>query len=130
VHHSCLGRIVVAPDAQVGRSLGEEGRVVGTVGIVAGQAPVLLDDGVDPHPLGRLIVALEAKGVALFYEDQFVGVAVIIVARLAVGLFKGRVEGLHPGYLLGPLGMACGAVGCLGGSGENGSSQNNAKQGE
>jgi hypothetical protein len=128
VHHRCLGRIVVAPDAQVGRSLGEERRVVGTVGIVAGQAPVVFDDGMDPHPRTRLVVALVAKSVAFFDEDQFVGVAVIIMARLAVGFFKRRMDGLHPGYLLGPFSVTVSAVGCLGGTGKNGSSQNNAKQ--
>jgi hypothetical protein len=95
---------------------------------MAGQAPVVLDDGVDPHPLSRLVVALVAKGVALFHEDQFVGVAMIVVARLAVRLLERRMNGLHPGYLLGPFSVTGSAVGCLGGSCENGSSQNNAKQ--
>jgi hypothetical protein len=82
---------------------------------MAGQAAVILDNGVDPHSFGWLIVTLETEGVALLYQHQLVGIAVIIMARLAIRLIERWMDRLHPGDLLGPFSMAGSTVGSLDG---------------
>jgi hypothetical protein len=123
VDHRRSRGIVVAPDTQLGRGFRQERRVIRTVGVMASQAAVILDNGVDPHSLGRFVVALETEGVALLYQHQFVGVAVIIMARFTIRLIERWMDRLHPGDLLGPFSVAGSTVGSLDGGWKNSRSQ-------
>ena len=83
------------------------------MGIVAGQAPVVFDDGVDPHPFARLVVALVAKGVALFHEGQFFGVAGIIMAPIWGVRPHVGIDAVIPAFVvvvMGGVGSFWGAV--------------------
>jgi hypothetical protein len=88
VHNGFRSGIIVAVDTQVWCRLQKESLVFRSMRVVATHTPFLFHSGMDVCPCGGFIVALITECIALFQQDQLVGITVVIVARFAIHLLE------------------------------------------
>jgi len=87
--------VIVALHTEFVRGICQQVSVSRTMRVVAGQAAVLLDNGVHISIFSRVVVTLKAKGRTLFDKDQLLIITMMVVTGGAIILIDGRMKDLH-----------------------------------